>query len=564
MTPEERQAALQLVDEIQAERSGKRLDGIPAREVPYILLPYQVRWHRDASVVRLCEKGRRVGFTWGAWAAEAALEAARASGGMDQFYMGYNQGMAAEFIGDVATFARWYNLVCAEIDVRLEGVVIDDEKRDIVTYKIKFASGHKVEALSAMPHNWRGRQGHARIDEAGHHTRLQAVIDGALAYRIWGGRISIGGTHRGEDSDFNDYVRRCKDGKLGWSLHRVTFSDAVGEGLYKRICLVTKKDWSTEAERTFVADVRDQYPESESANEELECIPKRGSGAYFSRLLVEHCGRPVPILRYRQSAEFVTDANRIAVTQRWIDEMLQPVLAALPPDRRTVVGQDFGRSGDLSVMWPLQAAAIGRGWETPFLVELRNIPFDCQQLILFAVLDGLPLMHHIKLDARGNGQSHAEAALQRYGATRVECVQTSGTWYDEWFPKYHQAFEDGEISVPSHEDVIADHRAVVLLDGKPRMSAGRTKGSDGGDRHGDSAVAGVMAWAAAHSDAQPSAGASVTARPGDYRAERGSTTPGRAMFGSRADRLSRPRSDLFGRAAATTAPSPSTPVHEKT
>jgi hypothetical protein len=64
--------------------------------------------------VRICEKGRRIGFTWGAWAAEAALEAARESGGMDQFYMGYNQGMAAEFIGDCATFARWYNIICGD------------------------------------------------------------------------------------------------------------------------------------------------------------------------------------------------------------------------------------------------------------------------------------------------------------------------------------------------------------------------------------------------------------------------------------------------------------------
>src|SRR5437868_10039419 len=98
-----------------------------------------------------------------------------------------------------------------------------------------------------MPHNWRGRQGHARIDETGHQKDLNAVLDGALAFRIWGGRISMGGTHNGEDSDFNELLKAVKAGKLPYSLHRVTFSDALREGFFKRVCLVTRKQWSKEA-----------------------------------------------------------------------------------------------------------------------------------------------------------------------------------------------------------------------------------------------------------------------------------------------------------------------------
>lgn len=545
MTPEEREEALQLVVETQKDRSGQRLGDIDAERIPYILLPYQVRWHLDESIVRLCDKGRRIGFTWGAWAAEAALEAARGDGGMDQFYMGYNQGMAAEFIGDCATFARWYNQICSEIDVGLETVVIGDEKRDIVTYKIAFASGHKIEALSAMPHNWRGRQGHARIDEAGHHQRLDAVIDGALAYRIWGGRISIGGTHNGEDNPFNDYVKRCMEGKLGWSHHRVRFSDAIAEGLHKRICLVTKKEWSPEAERAFVEDVRSQYPNAESANEELECIPKRGSGVYFSRLLLEKCGeKGMPVLCYSKPAHFVTDPQRLDITQRWIDETLKPIVEALPKDRRTVVGQDFGRSGDLSIIAVGQPEPIGRAWRTPLRIELRNIPFDCQKLITFWLMDNLPLFHHAKFDARGNGQSHAEAAKQRYGAARVECVMMSGKWYDEWFPKYHQAYEDGEIVTFADEDWIADHRSVVLVSGCPRMSDARTKGSDGGDRHGDSAVAGVLMWSAARQEAQPAAGETIEPNLDDLLPDAMRGRPRAQLFGNRVSGpvgVSRPR-----------------------
>ncbi|URX63264.1 hypothetical protein KR767_04125 [Luteibacter anthropi] len=535
MTPEERDEALNLVDEIQAERAGKQLAGLPAADIPKILLPYQVRWHQDDARVRFCSKGRRVGFTFGAWAAEAALEAALAQGGMDQFYMGYNQGMAAEFIGDCATFARWYGVACSAIDVAYERAVVDNERRDIVRYKIQMASGHKIEALSAMPYNWRGRQGHARIDEAGHHQHLGPVIDGAMAYLIWGGRVSIGGTHNGEDNPFNDLLKDIRAKKLPWSLHEVPFSLAVREGLYRRIALVTKKTWSSEAESRFVAEVRSVYRTVEAADEELECIPARGTGVYFSRMLLEKCTTDgVTVLRYAKPAEFVLDPDRLRITQDWIDEVLKPAVDSLPQDQRTVLGQDFARDGDLSPIVIGQAIASTARWRTPLRVELRKIPFDCQKLIVTWLLLNLPLLHKAKFDARGNGQSHAEAALQLIGPQRVECVQLTGAWYDTWFPRYHQAFEDGDLETFGDEDWIADHRSVVLVKGSPRMSDARTKGMDGGFRHGDTAVSGVLMWAAARDEAQPSAGESVDASGDTYRPTGFGRAGSASMFGKRA------------------------------
>ena len=541
MTPEEKETALQLVAEKQAERAGMALAQASASEIPSILLPYQVRWHLDTADVRICDKGRRIGFTWGAWAPEAVGEAARDQGGMDQFYMGYNQGMAAEFIGDCATFARWFNVACSQIDVAFEKAIIDNERRDVVRYKITLASGRKIEALSAMPYNWRGRQGHARIDEAGHIDNLGPVIDGAMAYLIWGGRVSIGGTHNGEDNPFNDLLKDVKAGKLPWSHHHVPFSQAVREGLYRRICLVTKKPWSPEAEAAFIADVRSKYRTSEAADEELECIPMRGTGVYFSRLLLEKCAADgLQVLHYTKKPEFVLDPDRLRITQQWIDDVLQPAVHELAPDRRTVLGQDFARDGDLSPIVIGQAIAGSTKWRTPLRIELRKIPFDCQKLIVAWLLQNLPLFHHAKFDARGNGQSHAEAALQLVGPQRVECVQLTGGWYDTWFPRYHQAFEDGDIQTFGDEDWIADHRSVVLVKGSPRMSDARTKGSDGGDRHGDTAVSGVLMWAAARQEAQPAAGESVEAEPDTYRAAGFGRRASASMFGNRADALRGP------------------------
>jgi len=508
MDNDQKKEYLDLVDEIQAERA----QGMEDMDVPYILLPYQIRWHEDKSQVRVAEKSRRIGWTWGGMAAESALEAAEQDG-MDQFYVGYNLPMAAEYIGDVAFFARAFGLVAGAIDVGLEHAVIENERRDIVKYSIKFASGHKVEALSSNPHNFRGRQGHARIDEAAFHPELGELLKASLAFLMWGGRVDVVSTHNGDDNEFNQLIREIRAGKRPYSLHRTTFDEALAEGFYQRICLVQGKEWSEEAETEFRDSIRSQY--GDAADEELDCIPRRGSGVYIPRTLIERCAvEGIPIVRYTQPPEWVLDDNRLSEAQSWINDNLKPVIDALPTDQRSVLGQDFGRNGDLSVIWVLQQDKP-ESWRTGFMLELRRIPFDVQQLILFYIMDNLPLLHHSKFDARGNGQSHAEAALQRYGLTKVECVMATPQWYSTSFPKYRTAFEDRSIIVPQSEDVIADHRRVVLDKGRPRMDDGRDKGSDGEYRHGDSAIAGLLAWMATQVEGQPPAGETIEATPED-------------------------------------------------
>lgn len=515
----EKQDMLDLVEEKQQSRGGRKLK---AKDVPKILLPYQAAWHADQAPVRLAEKSRRIGWSWGALAAEGAMEAALPKGhvrGMDQFYMGYNMAMAAENIGDVAYFASVLGMAISAIDVKRHretviqtdqhGKVIRNDKRDITTYKVQFASGHVYEALSSNPHNWRGRQGHARIDEAAFHDNLQEVVKAALAFRLWGGRISIVSTHNGEENQFNQWVRDIKAGKLAWSLHHVDFDQALAQGFYERICLVTGKAYSKQAEKAFRDEAFADYPDQADALEELLCIPKRGSGAYFSRILIEQCQDDgIPVLRWSQPDEWVTNPKRLDETDRWIRDTLKPVMDDMPTDQRSVYGQDFGRDGDLSVIWVLQNDAPGH-WRTAFILELRKIPFDVQERIRDFVLSELPLLHAAKFDGRGNGQSHAEGAVQKFGATRVEAVMATPGWYGEHFPKYKSAYEDRSITVPKSEDIIADHRRVVLSKGRPGMDNGRDKGSDGKPRHGDSAIAGLLAWAAASEDGEPAYGESV-------------------------------------------------------
>jgi phage FluMu gp28-like protein len=467
-------------------------------EVPYVLLPYQQRWLADDAPVKVWEKSRRIGASW-AQAAESALLAA-ADKGMDTWYLGYNHDMAQEFIRDAGDWARHYQLAAGEI----QEVVLEDEDRDIRAFRISFASGWRVTALSSRPTNLRGKQGLVVIDEAAFHDDFPGLLKAALALLMWGGRVVVLSTHLGDDNPFNELIQDVRAGKKPYRLHRTTLDDALAEGLYRRICLVRGLKWSAEGETAWRDELVAFY--GDGAEEELFCVPSGSGGSYFSRSLVESRMREgLPVLRLACKAGFAEqpEAMRQAETETWCREHLEPLLREIPGEVRTYYGMDFGRSGDLSVIVPL-VEDQGLNRHAPFVVELRNVPFRQQEQILFHLVDRLPEFLGGAMDARGNGQYLAEVAMQRYGASRIEQVMLTAEWYRDNFPRLKAAFEDGEVSLPKDADLLADLRAVTVQKGIPRVpEQARTKGSDGGQRHGDAAIALALAWAASRSEVVP-------------------------------------------------------------
>src|SRR6204780_2458781 len=460
-----------------------------------ILLPYQRRSLADKAQVKVSEKSRRIGITW-TEAADRALGAATSGrAGIDGWYIGYNKDMALEFIEAAARWARRFNRAAEAV----EEIVLEDERSDILAYRIRFASGHKILALSSRPSNLRGKDGCAVIDEAAFHEDLSGLLKAALAFTMWGGLVRIISTHNGAHSAFNELVSEIRAGRRPYSLHRTTFDDALSDGLYKKICEQSENEWSEGKQREWRQQIVDYY--GDNVGEELFCIPRASSGAYLSSVLIEaRMKAGIPILRWEMPAEFSgrPEAGRYSETQAWCDDNIGPALAALDPSRAGFFGEDFGRSGDLTVIWPLQIAAnLTR--RTPFVVELRNIPFRNQEQVLFYVADHLPRFTAGAMDARGNGQYLAETAATRYGA-RILQVMLSEAWYRENMPRYKAAFEDGTIEIPKDADVLADHRAIVLEQGVARISDRRT-GGDGKGRHGDSAMAAALAFFASRVDA---------------------------------------------------------------
>lgn len=474
-------------------------EAIPEQEP--VFLGYQQRWFEDESEIMVAEKSRRTGLTW-AESGRNVLTAAkpRSRGGRNVFYVGSRQEMALEYIAACALFAKAFNEM-AEADVYEQTLWDSGKQEEILTYMIRFPkSGFKIQALSSRPSNLRGLQGDVVIDEAGFHEALEELIKAALALTMWGARVRLISTHNGVDNLFNQIIQDARAGKLNYSIHRITLEDAVAEGLYKRICYSTGRDWSPEADAQWVAGEYAKYPNKELAEEELGCVPRKSGGTYLTRTSIERAmvqDKSIPILRLTCSDDWEqwTPEQRYQETLHWCETELQPLLDTLNPDWRHVMGEDFARVGDLTVLTPLTIRP-DLSKRVPFVVELKNAPYEVQRQVVFFLIRGLLRFQGAAFDATGNGGYLAEAAALQFGTNMIERVDLSDKWYSEWMPKLKAEFDDGNIEIPRHQVILDDLGQIKLAKGVPKIDKGRTQDKGGGKRdkrHGDFAVSLAMA-----------------------------------------------------------------------
>lgn len=469
-------------------RLAPKLPDTALADVPATLLPYQRAWVADASPLKVAEKSRRTGLTW-AEAADDVLVAAssRAAGGQNVYYIAYNKDMTIEYIQACSMWAKAFNKAAAAVEEGIWGGE-DEEDKNIKTFTIRFpSSGFRIVALSSRPSTLRGRQGIIVIDEAAFHEKLKELLKAAMAMLIWGGKVRVISTHNGMENQFNELITDIRAGKRSGVVHHLPFRQAVAEGLYERVCLRTGKTWAQLEQDEWVRSVYSFY--GDGAAEELDCVPSNGGGAWLSRALIEARMVDAPVLRWSCKADFATlpDHIRAAECLEWLESDVAPELAKLDPQLQSAIGEDFGRSGDLTVLSPTQITqTLHRRF--PFLIELRNVPFRQQEQILFYVCDRLPRFMSGAFDARGNGQYLAEVAMQRYGPLRIEQVMLTEGWYREHTAPFKAAFEDGTTSIPRDADVLTDLRAIEMVRGVPRVPDRRSTDEDGNKRHGDAAV----------------------------------------------------------------------------
>jgi phage FluMu gp28-like protein len=457
-------------------------------DIPAVLLGYQQRWINEKSDVAVWEKSRRIGASW-CDACDAVLTASPADNAMDALYIGYSEDMTREYIDDCAMWAKAFNSAASEMGE----CAYEDEGQAIKAFRIDFASGKKILALSSRPRSIRGKQGKVTIDEAAFHDDLPGLLKAALAMLIWGGKVRLLSSHNGDANPFNELVNDIRAKKVPYALHRTTFDNALADGLYERVKLIQGDRLKEKTQDKWRDKIYSQY--GDNASEELDVIPSAGSGRYLTRMMIEACMKPgIPVVRLTHQDKFTLLPAHIreAETLDWCEATLKPLLMMLDPYMDHHFGDDFARNGDLSCIWPLEQTKQ-LNLVTPFIVELRNVPFEQQKQILFYMLDRMPRFRSGAMDARGNGQYLAEVAMQKYGS-RIAQVMLSQEWYRENMPPFKAAIEDAKLTLPMDADVLADLRTIIMEKGVAKVpDNARVRGSDGRERHGDTAVALALA-----------------------------------------------------------------------
>jgi phage FluMu gp28-like protein len=477
------------------------LDKIEARRA---LLSYQANTiallESAACRVLFIEKSRRIGLTWG-FASYAVLRAARSreAGGMDVMYISYSQEMTREFIDACAMWSRAYNQAALEMEEFLFDDSDKEGERSIQAFRIKFASGFEVIGLSSAPRSLRGKQGVVMIDEAAFVDSLKELLKAALAFLMWGGQVVVCSTHNGVENEFNVQIQDILSGRSAYKHMRIDFDEALQAGLYERICLVTGKEWTPEAEADWREDIIKFY--GDGADEELFCIPTMGSGTWLSAPLIEaRMTSDAPVLSLELPLDFLQrpKLDQEALVAPFI-EQLAAALSLLDPELLYAFGFDFARVADLSVA-TLLALTKNLRRETALTVEMRGVPGDEQKQIVKMILKAVPRLIGAAFDATGMGWTVAEDMGRIFGLREndqgsglVWAIKFSQDWYRINMPPVKAAFEDNAISISKNDNHLADLRLVKVIRGIPMVPPVRV-GETGKKRHGDYTIALALAY----------------------------------------------------------------------
>lgn len=478
---------------------------VQASGLPAVLLPYQARAISlldSGAQVLFVEKSRRIGMTWGL-AAYVVLTSGRqkSAGGMDSMYISYAKDMTREFIDACAMWARAFNMAAGDVEEEL--FEQDSEDKAINAFRIKFASGFEIMALSSAPRSLRGKQGLVVIDEAAFVDDLEALLKSAMANLIWGGKVVVCSTHLGFDNAFNVQIQDILAGRSDYAHMRITLDDALEQGLYQRIALVTGKTWSPEAEAKFRAGIVSFY--RDNADEELFCVPSLSSGAWLPAPLIEaRMTAPGTVLRLELPPDFLhrSKLEQTILLAPFMADLVQ-ALRGLDLTPQYAFGFDFARVADLTVGCLLAIEERLKRREA-LTFELRGVPGDEQKAIVRMVLAHVRArLVGAAFDATGMGWTVAEDMGREFGlredfeegAGLVMALKFTEEWYRLQMPPLKAAFEDDSLALIPDADHVGDLRMVKLVRGIPRVPPTR-EGAVGKRRHGDYAIGLALAhWA---------------------------------------------------------------------
>lgn len=398
---------------------------IPKRNT--LLLPYQAKWVKDSSRLKIAEKSRQIGWTW-ATAYGLVSRKSLVDARLDAWISSRDDIQARLFLEDCKGFAKLLNAAAADLGER----VIDESGH--TAYVLQHANGLRSHSMSSNPDAQAGKRGDRVLDEFALHPDPRKLYSIAYPGITWGGSLEIFSTHRGTANYFNQLIVEIREKKnpKGFSLHRVTLADALEEGfLFKLQSKLPIDDERQDMDEAAYYDfIRAGCADEESFLQEYMCVPSDDAAAFLSYELLDAC-------KYPAGEEWET----------LLGGGTNPLF----------VGVDVGRDHDLTVIWVIEK--VGGVNLTRRVIELKAETFDAQERALYDIL-ALPQVRRCCIDQTGIGRQFAERAQKRFGTYRVEGLHFTGPVKEELAYPVRAAFEDRSIRIPDRKEIFSDLRGI--------------------------------------------------------------------------------------------------------
>lgn len=394
----------------------------------HYLLKYQLDWANDSSRLKLCVKGRQLGWTWTNNRSHVCRKSVKGARG-DVWISSRDEASARHSIEACYKFTRLY-----DIGARLRGQTLVDRSKSS-SYTLRLTSGCQIHCLSSNPDAQAGKAGDRVLDEFALHPDPHRLYSIAYPGITWGGRLEIFSTPRGTNNYFQTLIDEILHGgnPKGFSFHKVTLQDALDQGfLYKLQGRLPADDVRQGMDETdYYNFIRKGCPDEETFMQEYMCVPGDDCSAFLTYDLIASC-------------EYAADME-------WEG------LRHSDPNAQLYIGVDVGRMHDLTVIWVMEK--FGDVLYTRAVKTMQRESFEAQEQVLYELLR-LPQMKRCCIDQTGIGRQFAERAQQRFGPYRVEGVNFTSAVKEELAYPVRYAFETKRLRIPNDPKIRADLRAI--------------------------------------------------------------------------------------------------------
>lgn len=414
-----------------------------------LFLPFQEKWIKDASRLKLMEKSRQIGISWST-AYSAVERTASASTNWDQWVSSRDDIQARLFLEDCKRFSKALDVAAQDL-----GEVVLDPDKQTTAYVLHFASGRRIHSMSSNPDAQAGKRGGRILDEFALHPDPRKLWSIAYPGITWGGSMEIVSTHRGSHNFFNELIREVRERRnpKRISHHRVTLQDALEDGFLFKLQQVLPADHEVQDmdESDYFDFIRSGCADEESFLQEYMCVPGDDDVAFIEYGLMARC-------EYASGEEWEYELEELRQESR------RPRLFA---------GLDIGRKKDMTVLWVIEL--LGDVLYTRKVLELRNMSKPDQERILWPWME---LIGRTCIDYTGLGIGWGDDALRKFGAYAVELVTFSQRVKEALAYPVRGAMDEGRLRIPYRPEIRADLRAVtkqITSSGNVRFTAERSE-----------------------------------------------------------------------------------------